>query len=393
MKTPASCPFSRIIPAVGLLVTLLLLCACGGSSNSGGVTPTPPSTTSGGGGSVTPISSPGIQLGAQPCPASVKDPAHWDAIIPTQVNVSRVESVTCGYLTGKPALQALVGVRYSGSGSMLDVYVYDDITAPGPTQLFKLLGLYKGEAKISNYNTVLTAEVDLNSSINRGQSQANLAQDLFREFNTGTFAPVSFPGIYPDLTRYQAERDQAQVNQGQDSWKLDAAQVAARFAGDPRLLNWPNVSATIMSGGGSHDAGAVVNVKDNGPGSGGVTLTMQRLEGNTNGGIWEIVSVTSSGLSLTAPKSRDMLSSPVTVSGTGNAFGGAIGTISILDHTYTSIGHATARVTGNGPTPFSVSVPYTSTFKTGAQDGIVVLYGDNNAGGSHAGAVMLKELL
>ncbi len=401
MKNLASCSLSRFMPGIGLLVMLvLLLAACGGSSNAGGAgsgTPTtsPATAVGGASGSVTPTLSvtPAIQLGPQPCPASVKDPAHWDAIIPTQPNVTQVGRVTCGYLAGKPTLQALVNVYHAGTGQILDVYVYDNITAPGPTQLFKLTGLYKGDARISNYNTVITAEVDQDSSVNKGKPDAALIPDLFREFNTGTFARVSFPGIYPDLTRYQAEQDQAQVNQGQDAWKLDATQVATHFAGNAQLLNWTNSMPTLVSGGGSQDAGAVVRVKNSSPAGAGVTLTMQRLEGNTNGGIWEIVAVTSDGMSITSPVNRDALISPVTVSGSGNAFEGVIGPVMVLDHTYSSIGHATAMGTGNGPTTFSVNVPFTPTFKNGAEDGIVVLYATNNANGSYAAAVMVKELL
>ena len=84
----------------------------------------------------------------------------------------------------------------------------------------------------------------------------------------------------------------------------------------------------------------------------------------------------------------------MTVSGTGNAFEGKIGTVKVLDHTYTDIGHAGATgATGNGNTTFSVSVPYTSTFKTGMQEGIVVLYQTNNAGSTFTAAIMVKELL
>jgi hypothetical protein len=386
----------RLTLAMVLVSLLILLSACAGSSTNAGKTPTP-NTATGGAGSATatpqPSQTPAIQLGPQQCPVSVSNPAHWDAIIPTQPNVSKVESVTCGYLAGISRLQALVTVRYNGTGSMLDVYVYDNITAPSPVQVFKLLGLYDGQAKISNYNTVITAQVDLNSSINKGKPNAALTPDLFREFATGSFAPVSFPGFFPDLTRYQAEQDQAQVNQGQNGWELDPLQVASHFASDSRLLNWTNVNPTLVSGGGSKDEEAVVNVKTSSPPNGSVTLTMQRLEGNINGGIWEITAVTSPGLSITAPASRGTLTSPVTVSGSGNAFEGVIGPVVILDHTYTSIGHATARGTGNGPTTFSVSVPYTSTFQAGAQDGIVALYAASNASGGYAGAVMLKELI
>ncbi len=136
----------------------------------------------------------------------------------------------CGYLAGNTTLQALVTVRYQGTGQLLDVYVFNDITSPSPSQLFKLQSLYNGDARISAYNTVLTAEVDRYSSINAGKTDAEMERDLFREFQwsdgAGTLVPVSFPGIFPDLTRYQAEDDQAQVNQGQNTWKLNAAEVA-----------------------------------------------------------------------------------------------------------------------------------------------------------------------
>jgi hypothetical protein len=82
------------------------------------------------------------------------------------------------------------------------------------------------------------------------------------------------------------------------------------------------------------------------------------------------------------------------VTGTGTAFEGKIGIVRVLDHLYNDIGHADATgASGNGPTQFSTSVSYNSSFKGGAQEGLVVLYSYSNADGSIAGAVMLKELL
>jgi hypothetical protein len=305
-----------------------------------------------------------------------------------------VETVSCGNLIGNPTLQALVTVRNTGSGGILDAYVYNNITSPKPTQIFKLQSLAEGGAKISLYNTILTGEVDANSSINKGKPDAQLTQDLFREFKwsdgAGTFVPVSFPGIFPDLTRFQAESDQGQVNKGQDTWKLDAAMVADHMVSYPHLLNWPaTAQTTVVSGGGAHDADAVVTVKNPNTGGGTIKVSLQRLEGNTNGGIWEVVAVESSGMSITAPQSRDRLTSPATVKGTGAAFGGKIGRVVVLDHLYTNIGQADATgATGNGSTNFSANVTYTSTFKSGTEDGLVVLYATNNAA-----AVMVKELL
>lgn len=384
---------------LALLAFTLAACSGGGS----GTTPTPQSTSTSGGPTVgttpTLTASPGVGLGPQPCPDAVKAPAHWDPIIPTQNGVTKVENVTCGNLIGNPTLQALVTVRYQGTGAALDVYVYTSITSPDPSQLFKLQNLYMGDARISGYNTVLTAEVDQNSSLNKGKDNTSLTKDLFREFKwsdgAGTLVPVSFPGIYPDLTRFQAENDQAQVNQGQDPWKLDAAMVADHMATDPHLLNWPaSATTTVLSGGGSNDTDTMVMVTNPAPVAGAIKVSLQRLEQNTNGGIWEVVEVVSDGTTITAPQSRDRLTSPVIVTGTGNAFEGVVGTVTVLDHLYNDIGHAIAQgAVGNGSTTYSASVTYKSTFKSGSQEGIVVLFAENNAGVSPLAAVMVKELL
>ncbi len=404
MKAPSSRCNKRLFIATSLLLLLaffLVACSGIGGGSSGSATPTAGSTpgaTATGNTTPTTSTTPVVRLGAQPCPDAVKDPAHWTAIIAPTTS-SKVESVSCGNLKGIPSLQTLVTVRYDGTGAILDVYVYDHIIDPSPVQLFKLQNLTRGSVKISGYNTVMTAEVDPNSSINAGQPDANLTQDLFREFKwsdaAGTLVPVAFPGIFPDLTRYQAEADQAQVNQGHQPWKLSATLTAQALAASQRLLKWdPNAPATIVSGGGTHDINAVVNVKSGKPAGGTIKVTMSRLEQNSNGGIWEVTSVTTASMSITAPQDRDRLASPVTVTGTGNAFEGIIGKVIVLDHLYTNIGQSVAKgATGNGHTTFSSSATYHSTFKTGMQEGVVVLYSYSNADSSIAGAVMVKEML
>lgn len=383
-----------------LLFLLLALSACSGGSGSGNgssATPKQGSGTPAGQVTLTVTATPSIGLGTQPCPDAVKSPSHWTAIVLPQTG-AQVEGVSCGNLMGTPTLQALVTVRSQGTGAILDVYVYNHITDPNPTAIFKLQGLYKGEARISGYNTLLTAEVDQASSVNKNvTANASLTVDLFREFKwsdgAGTLVPVTFPGLYPDLTRYQAEAAQAQVNQGHDAWKLDAAQTAKSLA--VKLLQWSNnAQTTIVSGGGKGDVDAVVNVKNAGTPAGTITVSLSRLEGNTNGGIWEATSVTSDGLSITAPQSRDLLNSPVTVNGTGNAFEGIVGRVVVLDHLYSDIGHASVKgATGMGNTTFSTPLSFTPTFQNGHEEGILALYAISNANGSIAGAVMMKELL
>ena len=258
-------------------------------------------------------------------------------------------------------------------------------------------GLVKGEASISYYNSVMTAEVDQNSPLNAGKSSAQWTQDLFREFawnaGEGTLTQVAFPGIFPDLTRYQAEADQASVNQGQQPWKLSATLVARTLA--VSLLNWSlSSSTTLLSGGGAHDVSAVVRVRNSTVVSGTIKVTLSRLEGNTNGGIWEAVAVAVDGMSITSPVQSAVLSSPVSVKGTGDAFEGLIGQVMVLDHLYNTLGKTSATgVVGMGPTSFSTSLYYQSTFPAGVQEGVLVLYAPSNANGSIAAAVMIKILV
>jgi len=339
-------------------------------------------------------------MGAQPCPDEVKDPAHWDPIIPTHRPDSRVESVSCGNLLNNPSLQALVTVRKPGSDRLLDVYVYTNITGAHPTQLFKLQGLNRGQAKISSYNTVITAEVDLHSSLNTGQPPAKLTLDLFREFRgfdtAGTFVQVSFPGMFPDLTRWQAEADQEQVNHGHQPWKLDAAQTAKRFA--EQFLH-AGGTTILVSGGGRHDLDARVNLAFPSPGGGGPPLitkvTLSRLEGNATG-IWEVTAVEADWLLISSPQSglNTHIGSPVTVSGFGPQFEAQIGVVWVLDHLYNKIGQAFAMAPSgvSPPTNFTVTFPYTSSFQAGAQEGIVELL---HAGGASFdyGAVLVKVLV
>jgi hypothetical protein len=395
-------PLKRLLLQAGALCGLLALlaaCANGGGGSQAGSTPTViQGTATSSTGAPVPSPSPGVQLGPQNCPAAVKDPDYWASLIPVQPASQKVQSVTCGYLKGIPTLQALVTVLNNGSGSVLDVYVYDKLSAATPVQIFKLQGLSQGDAKISGYNSLLTAEVDVNSSTNKGKSAADYTRDLFREFKwsdgAGTLVQVAFPGIFPDLTRYQAEADQGAVNQGQQPWKLSATKTAQALGAS--LLHWDqNATATLTSGGGDHDLQAVVTLKDTAPPAGnGVTISMTRLEGNTNGGIWIVTSLEASGMTISQPQTGSIVHSTTTVNGTGNAFEGVIGQVTVLDHLYTDIGHASARgATGNGKTTFTTSVTSQPTFKNGPQEGLVMLTSTSNANGNIAGAVIIKVLI
>ncbi len=361
------------------------------------ITPTPqPTPTPAATATPTPQPTP------QPTPPVTK-PSYWNGILGTQSGVNHVESVTLGKLIGTAQQQALVTVRYNGPHARLDVSVFTNITTTKPTQIFHLAGLTKGNAKISGYNTVLTMEVDSNSTLNAGKSISALKADLFREFTwsaqKNAFTQVAFSGFFPDLTRYQAELDQASVNKGADQWKYDSAEVASRMAA--QFFKWQrSLTTTVLSGGGKNDLAASVRVQEapvphaqsDGP---YVLITLNRLEGNTDS-IWEIVSVSDgTRLQVTQPGPRQTITSPVMIKGKGTAYEGVIGQAIVYDHLYTDIGDA--QVIGNGGmgnASFSTQVSYASSFQAGIQEGLIEVY-ESNAGISNEPytAVMLKVLL
>jgi hypothetical protein len=248
-------------------------------------------------------------------------------------------------------------------------------------------------AIISGYSTILTAQVDPNSSVNKGKSGEQLTTDLYREFKWSDGADIFVPTAFPDLTRYQGEMDQNQVKSGQDTWKNNTARVAQRMAA--QLLKWsPNAAASIVSGGGPQDVDAVMQVKSSSPGAMSINVTLSRLEGNTSN-IWVVIGVKSGNgvLIINTPVKGDRLTNPTTITGTGSAFEGVIGQAFVLDHLYTPIGQAQVVGASNGKTTYSTTISYTSSFRGGTQEGTVVVYMYSHADGSIAMAAMQKVML
>ena len=361
----------------------LVLSACNQDSGSGSSTGTtkPPVATAA-----------SIQLGQQPCPAAEQSAAHWATIMGTSA-AQKVEGVLCSYLMGVPTLQAVVKVRYGGTSSLLDIAVYANITSTNPSRIFSLKGLPHGDVRISNYNTLLTGEIDSQSS-----QQAQVQQDLYREFrwsdSAGTLVQIVFPGLFPDLTRYQAEFEQGEVNTGQglQQWRLSADTTAQKFA--EFVLGWdPNAPTTVLSGGGTHDAKALILVKNASAGGATIKLSLSRLELNTNGGIWEVTDVATDGMTITSPQYAQQLSSPMQVKGVETAFAGKPTTIMVFDHDRTQIGQATVtQASSSGKTDIATSITFSSSFQGEKQEGIIALYAYT---GNHviAGAVLVKALL
>jgi len=340
---------------------------------------------------ITPTPTPGVVLGPQACPVPASNSAYWNAIIGTIAGKRQVEGISCANILGTPSLQAVIQVRYIADGT-LDVYGFDHISA-SPVRIFLLQGLADGDARISGYNTIMTAQADQNPA----------APDLFREFqwsvSRGGLVQVAFPGIFPDLTRYQAEADQAWVTTGRDSWKNDAKQVALRFV--TTFLKWRvPATAITVSGGGSSDVSATVRVRAEIPGAPVkerpyLIVSLSRLEGNTHN-MWVAIALNQGSMLLTSIQPRSLVASPVKLEGTGSPFEGDIGEAYILDHQYARVGHAHLTVPpgwGMRSGPYSVQVGYELSFTKGPQEGVVEVEQTNPSGLGSFAVVMVKVLL
>jgi len=182
------------------------------------------------------------------------------------------------------------------------------------------------------------------------------------------------------------------TGQGLQQWRLSAVTTAQNFA--QFVLGWdPTPPTTVVSGGGAHDARAVVLIKNPSAGNAAIMVSLSRLELNTNGGIWEVTDVATDGMALTSPQSGQQLTSPVEVMGSQAALAGQLTAITIFDHDRTAIGQATVtQASGAGNAPFAIRLSYASTFQGGTQEGSIALY---RYTGNHviAGAVMVKVLL
>jgi hypothetical protein len=383
--------------AIGCGALVLLIIIIAAIARAGGSSPSSGNTSATVGQRLTLVPEAAIQLGPQPCPAAVQSAAHWETITGMSAT-QKVEGVLCGYLMGIPTLQAVVKVRDGGADSLLDIDVYANITSTNPSRIFLLKGLPHGDVGISNYNTLLTGEIDQKSSQQAGVPSTQVQQDLYREFRwsdgAGTLVQIAFPGLFPDLTRYQAEFEQGEVNTGNgfQQWRLSAVTTAQHFA--EFVLGWdPNAPTTVLSGGSTHDAQALILVKNPSAGGATIKLSLSRLELNINGGIWEVTDVATDGMTIATPQNTQQLTSPVRVTGVDTAFAGKPTTIKVFDHDRTEIGQAAVtQASGTGKPNIATSISFLSSFQGETQEGIIALYAYT---GNHiiAGAVLVKVLL
>jgi hypothetical protein len=312
-----------------------------------------------------------ITLQVTGCPPGLT--LNWDMLVGTKASVNKVQTVSCGSLEGSGSLDALIGVRYYTADARLDSYVYGDLFAT-PHRLFAMGGLLNGDVQISPAGTIMTAE--------SGSGDPVLGQrDVFKEYSwSGTaFQQILFPGIYPDMTYYQAELDQSRLNaelaagDKRDAWKATFSGVANQLA--KQIFHWTSTRfSTIQFS--NHNGSYIGSVTNLGPGGGGFVASMFHLDNNASN-IFVIKQVSSldGGTALTSPTMGLQLNSPTSISGSALAAGGVLGRVVIYSDTFIAFGDS-----GDIPSPgsggyvnFSRSVTYRLN-SAGTQEGLVAFY-------------------
>ncbi len=367
------------LACVALLLCAMLLFGCanqpsrtGKGENSGGIvaptqigspvpTQTPPPPT--------------ITLKVINCPGNLSS-FDWDNLLGTRSHVNKVQQVMCGSLEGSGSLEALINVRYYSADARLDYYVYDNLFGT-PTRTFSMLNLLDGDAQISAVGSIITAEVGSGDSL-KGRP------DVFREYQwqNGAFVQVLFPGIFPDMTHYQAEQDQAQLNADlaagikSNNWKATLYGPAQHLAKD--IFHWTQIDTHAVTVS-NHDGVYIVAITNLGPGGGGFDARMYHLDYNITN-IYEITQVTSidGNVSINAPGATTEVSSPVTVSGSTLASGSILGKIVVYSDIYITVGD-TGDIHSPAPSGYvSFTKPVTYQLNApGMQEGAIAFYDTN----------------
>ncbi|HCI79471.1 MAG TPA: hypothetical protein DHW02_07260 [Ktedonobacter sp.] len=323
---------------------------------------------------------PTITLQVTNCPTLA---INWDALVGTHSGVNKVQQVTCGSIEGAGSLAALVNVRYYAPGAKLDVYVYDNL-AGTPNRSFSVQGLYNGDAVVSSINTVSTAEVSPKDTV-KG------APDLFKDYawNGSGFAQDLFPGIYPEMTQYQADKTQTLINnelanpnmKPVDAWQLSPTEVTSHLAST--IFHWGSYTQQSLTPNIKKQVTITVSVTNTGSGGGGFTAILNRLDGNVNN-ILEVTQITpfDTNIALSSPAVNATLHSPISVSGSATAAGSVLGEAVVYDDMYVQVGTSgsIASPSSSGYVQFSKSVNFQLN-ASGEQEGVVAFYetSQNNA--------------
>ncbi len=384
--------FARIVVVLICCCLMIVASSCAKvPSQKGPVQAFTPVATSTAISSPTPTPKPPtITLQVSGCPAGIS--LNWDNLVGTKLDVNKVQKVTCGSLEGNGSFEALINVRYYSPDARLDYYVYDNLNGT-PNRTFSMQGLLDGDAQISPGGTIMTAEI--------GQQDTIKAKpDVFKEYqwNGSNFVQVMFPGMYPDMTYYQAEQSQAQLNTELNAGnKLNAWRIG--FFGVPDhlarvIFHWTNIDTRTVrfrSSSGTY----IVAVYNLGPGGGGFIANMFHLD-NSEANTFEIIQLTSidGSVLLSTPTTGVQLGNPLTISGSSYANGSVLGKAVVYNDAFIDIGDSgdIRSPATSGYVNFTKSINYHLN-SSGVQEAAVVFYWTNQSNTNFTNQVVMVKVL
>jgi hypothetical protein len=235
---------------------------------------------------------------------------------------------------------ALVPVTHKGPQHLLDIYVYGCILQkqhPVLLQLFKQQGLLQGIAVITPANTLSISTLDpaLTATNTTGTTgQQTLQQDINREYawRNGAFVQIAFPGLYPVISRAEAEALQDQEDQEQNILWADPLKTTVQMAKD--LFNWSNTNITVSLLDQNASIAHVLLVQHTPCFK--VFVTLQRLIEPEAGGLWFVTQAQTAGVTLDQSQLQAPITSPAQIQGTMTPTSRET-TITLFDHTLTPI--------------------------------------------------------
>lgn len=313
---------------------------------------------------------------------------NWDNLVGTRANVNKVQQVICGSLEGPGSLAALVKVRYYTPDAKLDFYVYDNLFGT-PDKRFAVQGLLNGDAKVSPSDTIITAEASPSNS-------TPTLPNLFKEYqwNGIGFVQITFPGLFPDMTNYQAQQSQAlaSANPTSESWRTSGFGILDKLTHS--VFHWTqtgNQVVTYNARGNTY----IVEAVNLGPGGGGVVATLFHLD-NVSTNIFEIKQLTSidGNLVLSEPAVGAQLTSPIKINASYTASGGILGRAVLYDNIYyasadTGLIHGSAA---SGTASFSPSLSFQLDSK-GVREAVVAFYATDQNNIAFSNDVVLVKVL
>jgi hypothetical protein len=333
---------------------------------------------------------PTITLRVVGCPSGLS--LNWDNLVGTKVNVNKVQKVTCGSLEGSGSFEALVNVRYYTPDAKLDYYVYDNLNGT-PSRTFSTRGLLDGDAQISPNGTIMTAEIGPQDTI-------KAKPDVFKEYqwNGSAFVQIMFPGMYPDMTYYQAVQNQAQLNtelaagNKQDEWRILFFGVPDHLA--RVIFHWTTIDTRTVrfrSSTGTY----IVAVYNLGPGGGGFIASMFHLD-NSEANTFEIMQLTSidGSVLLSAPTTGVQLGNPLTISGSSDANGTILGKAVVYNDNFIDIGESgdIRSPASAGYVNFTKSINYHLN-SSGVQEAAVAFYWTNQNNSNFTNQIVIVKVL